>query len=71
MALSMDEQRILSEIATQLSENDPRLAQRLSTFGRPRRRRRPRRVVAVVIAVVLVLATAVAAVAIAAAVLVT
>ncbi|HEV7935632.1 MAG TPA: DUF3040 domain-containing protein [Actinomadura sp.] len=40
MALSMDEQRILSEIATRLRDNDPGLAQRLSTFGRARRRRR-------------------------------
>lgn len=68
MALSMDEQRILSEIATQLSENDPRLAQRLSTFGRARRRYRRRRLVAVFVAVV---ALVVAAAAVAVAVLVT
>jgi hypothetical protein len=35
MALSMDEQRILAEIERQLAGNDPSLAARLSTFGRP------------------------------------
>ena len=44
MALSMDEQRILAEIERQLADDDPSLAARLSTFGRPglaaRRRRR-------------------------------
>jgi hypothetical protein len=35
MALSMDEQRILAEIERQLADNDPSLAVRLSTFGRP------------------------------------
>jgi type VI protein secretion system component VasF len=56
MALSMDEQRILSEIASQLSDNDPKLAQHLSTFGRARRRRRIKVAVAVVV-VAAVLAT--------------
>jgi hypothetical protein len=35
MALSMDEQRILAEIERQLADDDPSLAVRLSTFGRP------------------------------------
>lgn len=60
MALSMDEQRILSEIASQLGQNDPRLAQRLSTFGRARRRHRITLIVAVVV-IVAVIATAVTA----------
>ena len=58
MALSMDEQRILTEIASQLSEDDPALARRLARFGRVRRRRRgkARLVVAVALASVLVAA---------------
>ncbi len=35
MALSMDEQRILAEIERQLAGDDPSLAARLTTFGRP------------------------------------
>ena len=35
MALSMEEQRILAEIERQLADEDPSLAVRLSTFGRP------------------------------------
>ena len=35
MALSMEEQRILAEIERQLADDDPPLAARLSTFGRP------------------------------------
>src|SRR5712691_2507659 len=35
MALSMEEQRILAEIERQLADDDPPLAVRLSTFGRP------------------------------------
>ena len=35
MALSMDEQRILAEIERQLADDDPSLAARLTTFGRP------------------------------------
>jgi hypothetical protein len=56
MALSMEEERILTEIASQLSEDDPALARRLARFGRVRRRRRGRArlVVAVALAVVLI-----------------
>ncbi|MGH3389995.1 MAG: DUF3040 domain-containing protein [Actinomadura sp.] len=61
MALSMDEQRILTEIASQLSDDDPRLAQRLSTFGRVRRHRRRIRRVAVLVVVVAAIATALTA----------
>jgi DUF3040 family protein len=50
MALSMDEQRMLTEIAAQLSDDDPRLAQRLSTFGRARRHPRIKLIVALVVA---------------------
>jgi hypothetical protein len=53
MALSMDEQRILSEIATRLRDNDPRLAQHLSTFGRARRRRRIKLLIALALAMTL------------------
>ena len=60
MALSMDEERILTEIASQLGQDDPRLATRLSSFGRLRRRRRIRAIAAVVVAV-LVIASLVAA----------
>jgi hypothetical protein len=35
MALPMDEQRILAEIERQLADDDPSLAARLTTFGRP------------------------------------
>ncbi|MCW2900694.1 MAG: hypothetical protein JWO67_2959 [Streptosporangiaceae bacterium] len=62
MALSMDEQRILSEIASQLSENDPRLARHLSTFGLARRRRRIKLLVIVGIVLAFALTVAVAAV---------
>jgi hypothetical protein len=56
MALSMEEERILTEIASQLSEDDPALARRLARFGRVRRRRRGRArlVLAVALAVVVV-----------------
>ncbi|HEX6469663.1 MAG TPA: DUF3040 domain-containing protein [Streptosporangiaceae bacterium] len=56
MALSMEEERILTEIASQLSEDDPVLARRLARFGRVRRRRRGRArlVVAVALAVVII-----------------
>jgi DUF3040 family protein len=50
MALSMDEQRMLTEIAAHLSDDDPRLAQRLSTFGRARRHPRIKLIVALVVA---------------------
>jgi hypothetical protein len=35
MALSMDEQRILDEMERKLSDDDPLLASRLTSFGRP------------------------------------
>jgi hypothetical protein len=35
MALSMDEQRILDEMERKLADEDPLLASRLTTFGRP------------------------------------
>jgi hypothetical protein len=35
MALSMDEQRILEEMERKLADNDPLLASRLTSFGRP------------------------------------
>ena len=35
MALSMDEQRILEEMERKLSVEDPLLASRLTSFGRP------------------------------------
>jgi hypothetical protein len=63
MALSMEEQRILTEIASQLSEDDPAFARRLTRFGRARRRPRhgrARLVVAVLLAVVVVVAAVVA-----------
>jgi type VI protein secretion system component VasF len=70
MAFSMEEQRILTEIASQLSEDDPAFARRLTRFGRPRRRprhgRRARLVVAVVLAVVVVAAAVAVTVALAA-----
>ena len=65
MALSMDEERILTEIASRLSQDDPALAQRLESFGRtdgtPRRR--------IIAAVLIVVSGAVAAFAAAVAVL--
>jgi Protein of unknown function (DUF3040) len=35
MALSMDEQRILEEMERRLADDDPLLASRLTSFGRP------------------------------------
>ena len=55
MALSMEEQRILTQIEVRLSEDDPRLAQRLARHGTPRGRR-ARTVVLTAAAVILVLA---------------
>jgi len=52
MALSMDEERILTEIASRLSQDDPRLAERLESFGRLRSRSRRDRVIAVLIVVI-------------------
>jgi hypothetical protein len=54
MALSMEEERILTEIASQLGREDPRLAGRLARFGSLRRRRRIRAIAAVVVAVLVV-----------------
>jgi hypothetical protein len=64
MALSMDEERILTEIASQLSDDDPALARRLARFGRDRtrRRRRVRPGVAIAVAVIAAAAAAVAVV---------
>jgi type VI protein secretion system component VasF len=71
MALSMEEERILTEIASQLSEDDPALARRLARFGRarrpPRRGGRARLVVAVVLAAAVVAAAVAVTVVIAAA----
>ena len=36
MALSVEEQRILDAMERKLADDDPRLASRLSAFGRPR-----------------------------------
>jgi hypothetical protein len=55
MALSMDEERILTEIASRLSQDDPALAEQLVSFGRLRRSRRDRVVAAIVVAVLGVL----------------
>ncbi|WP_067802680.1 DUF3040 domain-containing protein [Actinomadura formosensis] len=64
MALSMEEQRILTQIEVRLSEDDPRLAQRLARLGTPRTYRiRIRTIVLAATAVILVLAAAGAAVA--------
>jgi hypothetical protein len=62
MALSMEEQRLLSEIASRLSADDPKLAERLNRFGRQAEhpRRSVRLIAAIVIASVLI-ATGVAA----------
>ncbi|TDD63537.1 DUF3040 domain-containing protein, partial [Actinomadura rubrisoli] len=46
MALSMEEQRILTQIEVRLSEDDPRLAHRLSRLGAARRGRRVRLIAA-------------------------
>jgi hypothetical protein len=64
MALSIEEQRLLSEIASRLSDDDPRLADRLSTLGRTRQRR-IRIIVAVVVAVLVIVAAIATAVAVA------
>ncbi|MES9543476.1 DUF3040 domain-containing protein [Spirillospora sp. NPDC049024] len=59
MALSMEEQRILSQIEVRLSEDDPRLAQRLARLGTPRARRA--RTIALAAAAALIVLAAVAA----------
>ncbi|WP_131742955.1 DUF3040 domain-containing protein [Actinomadura roseirufa] len=56
MALSMEEQRILTQIEVRLSEDDPRLAHRLSRLGTARRGHRVRVIAAAVVACVVVLA---------------
>ena len=56
MALSIEEERILTEIASQLGQEAPALANRLATFGRLRMRRRIRAIAAIVIAVLVVVA---------------
>lgn len=61
MALSMEEEQILSEIASQLGNDDPVLAHRLANFGRLRRRRRIRAVAAVITATVVIASLVVAA----------
>ena len=63
MALSMEEQRILTQIEVHLSEDDPQLAHRLSRLGEARIGRRARRVAVVLVAAVVVLAVVGAAVA--------
>ncbi|WP_243719688.1 DUF3040 domain-containing protein [Actinomadura sp. KC06] len=61
MALSMEEQRILTQIEVRLSEDEPRLAHRLARLGAPRRRART--VVLAAAAVIIVLAAIGAAIA--------
>ncbi|MFB4310339.1 DUF3040 domain-containing protein [Actinomadura sp. GTD37] len=61
MALSMEEQRILTQIEVRLSEDDPRLAQRLARLGTPRGRRA--RIVVLTAAVIIVLAAVAAGIA--------
>ncbi|MFA1550132.1 DUF3040 domain-containing protein [Actinomadura chokoriensis] len=55
MALSMEEQRILTQIEVRLSEDDPRLAQRFARHGTPHGRR-ARTIVLTAAAVIIVLA---------------
>ncbi|TDC59725.1 DUF3040 domain-containing protein [Actinomadura sp. GC306] len=66
MALSMEEQRILTQIEIRLREDDPRLAHRLARLGAPRRRART---AALAAAVIIIVAAVGAAVAVAAAAL--
>ena len=67
MALSMEEQKLWSEIASRLSADDPRLAGRFDRFDRrgDRSRRSVRLVAAVVVLVVAVVIWVAAAVAVA------
>ncbi|MFD0690047.1 DUF3040 domain-containing protein [Actinomadura fibrosa] len=62
MALSMEEQRILTQIEVRLKEDDPRLAHRLARLGTARRGRRVRIIAAAVVAALVVLAAIAAAV---------
>ncbi|MFA1543694.1 DUF3040 domain-containing protein [Actinomadura monticuli] len=59
MALSMEEQRILTQIEVRLSEDDPRLAQRLARLGAPRGRRA--RVIVLTAAAVIIVLSAIGA----------
>jgi hypothetical protein len=62
MALSMDEQRILEEMERRLADDDPRLAAKLASLGRPRLAatlRSPRaRIAATLLALALIVAVA-------------
>ncbi|MFB4303831.1 DUF3040 domain-containing protein [Actinomadura sp. NTSP31] len=62
MALSMEEERILTQIEVRLSEDDPRLAGRLARLGAPRGRR-ARVITATLITAAVVLAAIGAAIA--------
>ena len=63
MALSMEERRILAEIETRLSEDDPRLAHRFAELGTspPRSRRGRTRIILAAAALALTAVAAVAA----------
>jgi Protein of unknown function (DUF3040) len=62
MALSMEEQRILDEMERRLADDDPKLASRLASLGRPRlgaTLRSPRaRILAALLTLALVVAVA-------------
>jgi len=64
MALSMDEQRILDEMERKLADDDPLLASRLTSFGRPRlaaaMRSRRARITLTVLALVVIAAVSLA-----------
>lgn len=64
MALSMDEQRILDEMERKLADDDPLLASRLTSFGRPglaaAMRSRRARVMLTVLALVVIAAVSLA-----------
>lgn len=59
MALSMEEQKQLSQIASRLSQDDPRLAARLTAFDATPRRRI--RIIAAIIVAAVIAATGIAA----------
>jgi hypothetical protein len=54
MALSMEEERILTEIASQLGQEDPALGGGRANLGRVRWRRRIRTIAAIVTAVLVI-----------------